>query len=55
MLDRFVGRIDADAAGTSAPAKVFFGLVAAGVKIANPGQRVAEIVIVVRPNATTFV
>ena len=43
VADRFVGGVDADAAGAGAAAEVFFGLVAEGIEIANAGEGAAEI------------
>jgi len=43
VLDRFVGRINPDAAGASPTTDIFFGLVATGIEIANARQCVAEI------------
>ncbi|MFM2001669.1 MAG: hypothetical protein RI963_1095 [Planctomycetota bacterium] len=43
VADRFVGGVDADAAGAGAAAEVFFGLVAEGIEIANAREGAAEI------------
>src|SRR5690349_8205126 len=43
ILYGFVGRINADAAGPGAAAKIFFRLVAECVEVADAGERLADI------------